>query len=287
MVFWKGIEIIYWITTILSNILFLPEIFGMRCHWLFLLIVLPFLSGCGPSLEERAAIRIGLARQLLERQDTLAAMQQLDSIQILFPGAPVAVRSAQALTRELHWDIFHRKQVELDTVNLIIDRLMSHFDSEKNEWQRYRVYVHMLQNLQQRGSHSFLMAEVDEKGNLTLISNFSGGWPYHTRVKVSDGVTEAVTDSVAVGDSYHHQGMFLDARWERITFRDGRENGVIGWIAGNAGKKIKITFVGRQSAVVWLEERDQSAIRESFELASALRKRQILTAEINSLQLKY
>ena len=251
------------------------------------LALLLMVAGCGPSQEERAAAKLKQARMFLAQHDTVSALLHLDSIAGLYPKAAYALNGAQNLKKEIHWDIFQRKQIELDSARAGIARLAERFVMGKGEFERIASYTHKKQIAEENMSRSYLKAEVTEKGDLILVSQYYGS-PYinHTSIRVYDGDLEAVTDTIPQGSPDIYKGGFLGARWERVTFRHEGNRRVAALVAANHGKKFKVMFSGTGKYVVFLEQADETAIREAYLLSEWIRRRQQLEREIAGLDIR-
>ncbi len=242
--------------------------------------------GCS-SVEDKAALRLNHARKLLENQDTVHALLHLDSVEILHPKAAYSVSSAKNLKREIAWEMLQQREKEKDSVEVRILALEQKFIPGKSPFGRNVVYTHKNQVSENRLSNTFLQVLTDGKGSLTLISNYYGGqWLEHTRIRVYDGETEALTDSIPLGNVDNYRGNFMDSRWERVTFRNGRDKGIIELIAANSAKKLKAVYIGKRNQYIILEERDREAARDAFEFSRLIKNRERLTGEISELQLR-
>ncbi len=260
----------------------------MRKNWIYTgLVILLLAAGCGPSQEEKASVRLKQARILLEQHDTTGALLHIDSMRMLYPKATYALNGAQNLKREIHWAVYQRKQLELDSTEAGIARFMPLFIAGKGEFERVVTYTHRKQVAEENLSRSYLRAEVTENGDLVLVSQYFGNHPVgHTSVKVYEGDLEAYTDTVIGEDNGNFQGGFLGARWERVTFRKEVNRKVAALIADNPGKRFRILFSGAGKYVIFLEPKDEVAIRDAYRLSVLIKKRQQLEEEINRLDIR-
>ena len=106
-----------------------------RFHYLILLLLVIFVS-CGPSDEEKARLKLNIAKSLLEKNDTTNALLQLDSIPKLFPEAMYSANAAKNLVNEVRFDLLQKKEAELDSVKLQIADLEKGFKKEKTKNKR-------------------------------------------------------------------------------------------------------------------------------------------------------
>jgi hypothetical protein len=76
----------------------------------------------------------------------------------------------------------------------------------------------------------------------------------------------------------------MDLKWEKVSYRNGKDNGVIEFIAKNADRRLKAVFLGKRYYFIILETYDKEAVKKALELSKALKKRKRLETEIQRLQ---
>jgi hypothetical protein len=244
-------------------------------------------TACGPSDEDKARVKVNYAKILLENQDTTQAMLHLDSISLLFPKAPYSINAAKNMMTEINFELLHRKETALDTIKVRIAHLENSFVKEKTEFDRYTKYIHKRQTLQRSLIRSFIQIHLDERGDLQLSSNYHGNSSInHYGIRVYDGDISAKTDSIPVGNPNNHQSDFMEFKWEKVTYRDGKDNGVIEFIASHADRKLKAVFLGKGQFYIILEEFDKTAVKDALALSKAIKNKSELEKEIQVLQKK-
>jgi hypothetical protein len=247
--------------------------------------ILLYLVSCGPSQEDRARARLNFARNLLEQNDTVNALLHLDSIAILLPKAAYSVNAAKNLKKEILWEILQQKGIQLDTIKASIIGLEKNFNSEKTQFDRYTQYLHKRQTWERSWNRSYIQILLNERGDLSLVSNYNGEqWLDHTGLRVYDQGLSARTDSVGVSEVDNHRSDFLESKWEKVTYRNGRDNGVIEFIAGNANLRLKAVFLGKRYHYIVLEDYDKKAVQDALALSKAIKLRNQLEIEIKQLQ---
>lgn len=245
------------------------------------------MISCGPSDEEKARTKLNFAQALLERNDTVAALIQLDSISKAYPKAMYAVNSAKNLTNQINFDLLQKSETELDSLNAKIETLEQSFTKEKTQYDRYTQYIHKRQTFDRAWKRSYIQVHLDERGDLYLTSNYHGENSLnHYALRVYDSGDAAKTDSIPVGDVDNHQSDFMEAKWEKVSYRNSRDNGVIEFIAQNADRNLKAAFLGKQHYYIILETYDKQAVKDALALSKALKRRIALQAELKSLQNK-
>jgi len=253
--------------------------------YLSLLLAALFFAACGPSDEDKARAKVNEAKSLLEKNDTAAALQHLDSIPKLYPEAVYAVNAAKNLQTEINFDLLHRKEAELDSLNVKVTELEKPFQKEKTEFDRYTQYIHKRQNFERAWDRSYIKVHLDERGEIYLSSNYHGeNWLNHTALRVYDQGDDAKTEEIPIGSVDNHRSEFMDAVWEKVTYRDGKDNGVMEFIASNTDRRLKAVFLGDEYYYIILETYDKDAVKSALELSKALKKRNRMEKEINQLQ---
>lgn len=251
-----------------------------------LLFILALLS-CGKSYKQRASDQLKIAIAHSEKGDSLLALQQLDSIALLFPEAFEVIEQSKALKNRINSEILFRKQDQLGTVNEIIGQLLPLFVQEKTEFDRFVRYVPKSQTSGRRLNTSFIEVHLNEQGDLFISSNYFGSeWLNHTALRVYDGVYQAKTDTVSLTSSANYHGDFMNNHWERVSYKDGKDNGVIQFVSENTDRNLKAAFIGKRMYYIVLEQQDKLAIRDALSLSTALKSRIRLEKEIRTLQTK-
>jgi hypothetical protein len=254
------------------------------CHiWFFLLAFLTV--ACGPSDEEKARIKLNQARAFLQRNDTASALLHLDSITELYPKAIYTANAAKNLSNEIQFSLLHRKEALIDSLNDKILTLEKPFQKEKTEFDLYARYVHIRQNFERSWDRSFIQVHLDERGEIYLSSNYYGDkWLNHNSLRVYDRDIEAGTESIPVGDPDNHQSDFMEMKWEKVSYRNGKDNGVMEFIAGNADRNLKAVFLGNEYYYIILESYDKQAVKDALALSKALKQKRKLEFEVQSLK---
>ena len=260
----------------------------MRISVQIFVILLGFvLLSCGPSDEDKARVKLELAKKLLLNQDTVGALAHLDSIPGLYPEAMYTVNAAKNLVGEINFSLLERKESELDTIKVRISELEKSFVKEKTEFDRYAQYIHKRQTFKRAWDRSYIQVHLDERGDLYLSSNYHGeNWLDHTGLRVYDSGEDAKTMKIPIGDPNNHRSDFMDSKWEKVSYRNGKDNGVIEFIANNTERNLKAVFLGKEYYYIILEKYDKEAVRDALALSKAIKRRIKLETEIKGLQKK-
>jgi len=254
---------------------------------ILMLVLAVVMISCGPTAEEKASAKLKHAQMLLEKNDTVSALLHLDSISRLFPKAEYAVNAAKNLKSEVEFDLLHRKEAYLDSLLLKVTELEKPFEKEKTELDRYIQYIHKRQNFARAWNRSFIQVHLDERGEIYLSSNYHGkSWLNHTGLRVYDQGLDARTEEIPVGNVDNHRSDFMDYVWEKVTYRSGKDNGIMEFIADNSTKNLKAVFLGKEYYYIVLENYDKQAVIDALALSKALTQKRKLEAEILALKKK-
>ena len=249
------------------------------------LVTMFVFTACGPSDEDKARSKMDEAKALLQNQDTAAALLQLDSIPRLYPEAMYSINAAKNLANEIRFEVLQRTEAELDSVKLEVAGLEKNFVKEKTEFDRYTQYIHKRQTFKRAWDRSYIQVHLDERGELYLSSNYHGDhWLNHTGLRVYDGGDDAKTETIPIGSVDNHRSDFMDAKWEKVSYRNGKDNGVIEFIANNVDRNLKAVFLGDEYYYIILEKYDKEAVRDALVLSKAIKKRNKLEGEIKTLE---
>jgi hypothetical protein len=252
-----------------------------------ILILFALFASCGKSEKELAAEKYALAQNLYEMGDTAEALQQLDTIQKSYKEAVKTVAEAGQLKKKIYGEMLYQAEDEMDSLQVKLAGLEKKFIKEKTEFDRYPQYIHKTQDFKRRWNKSFIQVHLDERGELYVTSNYYGDqWLEHTGLRVYDGDLQAKTEKVPLDNALNHRSDFMDTKWEKVTYRDGADNGVIEFISLNADKNLKAVFLGTRYYYIILEDYDKQAIVDALALSKALKRKAQLEQEIKSLKSK-
>lgn len=230
------------------------------------------LAACGSSDEERAARFLQSAEQAWKSGAYSRAKTTVDSIRLLYPKAFEARRRGMELMREVEEEEQRKGLVYLDSLlkekQTELEAIRSHFVLEKDTaYQEEGNYFIPSQTVERSLNRTFLRAQVSERGAMTLTSIYCGAsFIHHTSVKVMSGDTYAETP---VSDDMYET---TNSAWkiEKADYPLGKDGGVIGYIAENRERPIRVEFRGDRSYTVMMLPADRQAVAELYELARLL-----------------
>lgn len=256
-------------------------------HFLFSALIIMMAFACGPSQRELAVQQINRAKQSVANGDTVTAISQLDSVKQQYPKAEVQIVVAKNITEELYRSLIEKnlnKQAQNDS--LIID-LEKKFIKQKTEFDTYAQYIPKRQSLDRSWDRSFLQINLDERGVLFLTSNYMGQeWLDHTGIRVYDGNLQAKTEKVPLDDPFNHRSEFLDYKWEKVSYTNGKSDAVIHFIAEHPKLNLKCVFLGKRYYYILLEDYDIQAVVDALALSNAIKRKKSIDEQIKQYRKK-
>lgn len=268
--------------------------FGRKCLNLFILVCMKYLAfclialfvwSCGPSQRELAVWKTNQARELIAQGDSISALNVLDSIAILYPKAEVQIAVARNMSNDLLNNLINARTLQLELMDTTIANLEKLFVKEKTVFDRYTQYVPHRQTFARSWKRSYLLVNLDERGELFLTSNYMGKeWLNHTAIRVYDGDLQAKSGDVPLDDPMNNQSDFMELKWEKVAYTKGRADSVIQFIAQHPDRKLKCVFLGNRQYYILLEEFDVKAVIDALALSNAIKGRQNTAAELEAFK---
>lgn len=251
------------------------------------IISLSLTFSCSQSKHKLAEKKLKSAILLCNQNDTTNALLVIDTLLFLFPEEFEVVTKAKELSKRLNSEILFRKQDYRDKLNTRFEELEKLFEKEKTEDERYFRYIHKLQKFERRWDKSFIQLHLNEKGDIYMSSNYYGAdWLNHVAIRVYDGVYQAKSDTVSLENVNNHRSDFMNMHWEKVSYKNAADNGVISFIADNIERNLKAVFLGKRMYYIVLESYDKQAIKDGLELSGLIKKLALLDKEIKQLQAK-
>lgn len=254
---------------------------------IYLLMFLLVMAACGPSQRELAVKKINQARNLLVQGDTINAIVQLDSVLRLYPKAEVQIGVVKNIKTDIYQQMIDARRMQLIKNDSLITLYETNFNQEKTEFDRFSQYNHKRQTFNRSWDRSFLQVHLDERGELYLSSNYMGKeWLNHTGIRVYDGQLQSKSDRIPVDDMLNHQSDFMDYKWEKVSYMNGRADSVIYFIAENSNLNLKCVFLGSRYYYIVLESFDKQAVVDALNLSEAIKRKKRLEEEVAELSKK-
>lgn len=230
------------------------------------------LAAC-ENVEKKAALKLAEARAAYEAGDYNTAKIQIDSIKTLYPKAFETRRKGIHLMQEVELKEQEKTVAYLDSMLAVkqkeLEAIKSKFVLEKDTaYQQIGHYLVPAQTIERNLHRSFLRFQTDETGIMSLTSIYCGSYNiHHTAVKVSapDGT---FAETPASRDSYETTD--LGERIEKADYKLGADGGVIGFIAANKDKNLRVVYRGERPYTTQMMPADRQAAADVYELSKVL-----------------
>ena len=230
------------------------------------------LASCG-NMEKKAAAKLDEARAAYEAGNYSEAKVQIDSIKILYPKAYDIRREGIYLMQDVELAEQEKTVAYLDSVlnekQKALNTLKSRFVLEKDTaYQRIGHYLAPAQVIERNLHRSYLRFQTDETGMMSMTSIYCGSYNiHHTSVKVTapDG---NFAETPASRDSYETTD--LGERIEKADYKLGEDGGVIGFIAANKDKNLRVNYRGDRTFTTNMMPADRKAAADVYALARLL-----------------
>lgn len=261
----------------------------MKKIGLIIVLLVVVLSGCG-SDKRKAETLFRHAESAFASGDFNLAKLQIDSIRTLYPKAFDVRKAAIGLMQQID---LHEQQKTLAYLDSMMQVKQAEFDSlrerfvlEKDTaYQEVGNYFYPTQVVEKNIGRSFLRAQVNERGEMSLTSIYTGGTNiHHTSVKVSAG-GDLFAETPVSPDIYETTD--LGRVIEKADYRLPNDGGVAAFITSNQDKKtLSLEFEGDRSYKTTMTSNDIKAIAEIGNLARVLAGMEEIRKEQKEANLK-
>lgn len=246
-------------------------------------------SSCGDD-GKNAGLLLQRAEASFSAGDFNTAKLQVDSIRTLYPKAIEARRAAIGLMQQVELQEQEKTLVYLDSMLAVkraeFDSMRGKFVFEKDTaYQEVGNYFHPSQVVERNIGRSFLRAQVNEMGEMSLTSIYcAGGNIHHTAVRVGiPGDTYAETP--VSSDVYETTD--LGRPIEKADYRLPADGGVAAFIVANKDRKsLALEFKGDRSYKTQMTAEDIKAVAAVGDLARVLAGMEEIRKEQKEANLK-
>lgn len=260
----------------------------MKRYKYIYILVLFLITACGGNGEKEANLHLQKAQKALEEGNYNEAKLEIDSIRLLYPKAFEARKAGIKLMQQVDLKEQQKSIVYLDSMMLVkqaqFDSIKGNYVLEKDkEYQEIGNYFAPSQTVEKNNGRSFLRAQVNEMGEMSITSIYcAGGAIHHTAVKVVDGDIYAETPNS--NDSY--ETTIGGRHIEQADYKLGQDGGVIAFIASNRANNLKLQFIGDKTYNTVMSSADKDAIYKVSELAKILSSIEQIKKEKEEANLK-
>lgn len=263
------------------------NMFSLSKYFGFFLLLL-FLS-CSKDNKNEANLRLLAARDHFNNGDYTLAIQEIDSLNKLYPEAIAERKVARTL-------LDSARRGENNEIVRICDSLINDFHP-KLEREKMKFVYQINKKYQDEGTYlpkelssdlihsTGLRAGVSEAGEFYIESVFVGD-QRHNRLKVSskDGSSAETLPVNDDGLNYHFSN--LGKKYEIIRFSELNENRVGEFVDSHSDKSLKVTLSGSGSTSYPLSQISKTAIIKSYQLSILIQRIDSLKIEKEKAQFK-
>ncbi len=254
---------------------------------IYLLSILLFIS-CGPSRQEQAQEKLAEAISLKDSGNFNMAKLKLDSLIQAFKDLPEETKSAKALLSEININEQERNLLFLDSAHItkeaLLEPLMKNFILS-DEYGSTKILIHKRQRPENSYNRTFLRAHLNEAGDFFISSRYHGTkWIYHQQIRVyyqNQSVLSEIVEEDGFNNRRFEDGEF---KWEIVNYKDGKDNGVVDFIATNWESPLRVQLMGRAHEYIIMEKFDREAIRDAYEISFVLKEIDRIKTERNRTQ---
>ena len=209
---------------------------------LLLLAVMALTISCGENIEQKAGHHLDNAKEAFSIGNYNVAKQEIDSIRILYPKAfetrKQGIKLMQKIEESEQMRIIEYEDSMIAVAQAAFEKIKANYAFEKDErYQDIGLYTIKSQAPQRNTDRTYIRAQVDELGRMTLISCYRGSsYIHHDWLKLSVG--EVYVDTPESNDRHEFEDLGVYYEW--LSFINGNDGGAAAFI--NANKDANITF---------------------------------------------
>ena len=220
------------------------------------------------------------ASSLYEANNLNSAKILIDSIHSTYPNEVDVRKNASNLMNKIEYKENTRNLVYFDSLLLVIkekyDSAAVNYTLGDTTYSSKKVYTHK-KRAKNYYPRTNLIAEVEENGDINLISVYTGRKIAHDSVKVSYSDLYATTLKVPTSSSYNYSFTDLGVNWEYVTFTQKNQNNILGFIELYSDKLLTVTLYGNKTYNYFLEKEDKKILTETVQFANI--KKELYTIE--------
>ena len=247
---------------------------------LAIITVCAVLLGCAENVEKLAAKHLDNAKEAFSTANYNVAKQEIDSIRILYPKAfetrRQGIRLMQQIEEAEQMRIVEYEDSMIAATTAAFERIKDNYVFEKDEeYQDLGLYTIKSQAPNRNIDRTYIRAQVDELGRMTLVSSYRGSsYIHHDWLKLSVG--DDYVDTPESKD--RHEFTDLGVYYEWLSFINGNDGGAAAFINANKDENITYTLYRKtgpeSSRPVYrnlkLSKDDRYAIASLYDLSQVL-----------------
>ena len=238
------------------------------------------IISCGENIEQKAGHHLDNAKEAFSIGNFNVAKQEIDSIKILYPKAFETRRQGIKLMQQIE-EAEQLRAIEYEDSMIAVaqaafDKIKANYAFEKDErYQDIGLYTIKSQAPQRNTDRTYIRAQVDELGRMTLISSYRGSsYIHHDWLKLSVG--DVYVDTPESRDRHEFEDLGVYYEW--LSFINGNDGGAAAFISANKDENITFTLYRKtgpdSSRPVYrnlkLNKDDRYAIASLYDLSQIL-----------------
>jgi hypothetical protein len=260
----------------------------MKTLPLFILLLFIILTSCGPNKQELAKEKFNKAEQLFNQKKFNDAKLEIDSIEELYPNQIEYITRGNDLLRKITIEEQRQNLVFLDSMLQVkqseLEPLMKNF-IESSDYGAKKILIHKRQKPENSYGRTYLRAHLDLEGEFYISSRYTGAERiYHDQIKVYFSGNNALSEEIKEDGFNNRHFEDGETQWEVVNFKDGKDNGVIDFIANNAKQSLKVQFRGKKYYYIVMEKFDKEAIRDGYEISFVLKEIKRIKEEVKKVK---
>jgi hypothetical protein len=202
------------------------------------------MISCEESIEQKAGRHLDNAKEAFSIGNFNLAKQEIDSIRILYPKAIETRRQGLYLMQQIE-EAEQRHTIEFEEsmiakARAAFEEIKGNYTFQKDDrYQDIGLYTIKSQAPERNTDRTYIRAQVDEKGQMALISHYRGSsYIHHDQIRLFIGDNYVETP---VSDD-RHEFTDLGVYYERLNFLSGADGGAAAFISANKDANIKYTL---------------------------------------------
>ena len=247
---------------------------------LIIIAVTLIAVSCAENVEKLAAKHLDNAKEAFSQGNFNVAKQEIDSIRILFPKAfetrRQGIRLMQQVEEAEQLRVIEYEDSMIAAATAAFEKIKDNYVFEKDEqYQDLGLYTIKSQAPNRNIDRTYIRAQVDELGRMTLVSSYRGSsYIHHDWLKLSVG--DDYVDTPESKD--RHEFTDLGVYYEWLSFINGNDGGAAAFINANKDENITYTLYRKtgpeSSRPVYrnlkLSKDDRYAIASLYDLSQVL-----------------
>jgi len=253
-----------------------------------ILILTLFLQCFGPSREELANERLSEIKNLAEAGNYNLAKLKLDTLIIEFKDQTSQINEAKSILKKLDIMEQERNLIFLDSMLIVQETLLQTMLKNfilSEEYGAEKLYIHKRQLPENSFNRTFIRAFLYESGKFFISSRYHGDkWISHQQIKVYNNEKSVLSEIIPENSSGNRRFEDQGLKWETVDYKDGKDNGIVDYIASHWKEPLKVQFIGKGNAYIVMEQFDKEAIRDGYEISFVLKEIKRIKDERRKIQ---